>query len=390
MTTYTFDVATQAALDALAQRVAALELGARPPPTPIPDPLPVPTLPGPVASVTLAPATAALVVGDTLVVTLMVRDALGTVLTEKVVGWNCSNFAVASMSAIPGTFVAKGAGTAIITATVDGVSGSMSLTVAASAIVPVPGPTPTGVLLSHAWDTALGNSEAALRDANGFHPWDFHEDGGLGILTVVPGGPPGFANALRVQQRGGGSGWANLRAVNVVPLSTDFEAKFWIKNEDTGAAGDHVVVTDVYGWQSMTFMRKWSDATGWRMGINCWSAYQYPVSHWGPNFKFTHGQWYKFVYRVHFVDATHVQLDVQVFAVAGLRILSAADFRQEDFGAALYLGRSDWTLASFAAAGQSLSVDPVKMSKFAVGNNGQSGSTDTGLFWYIAGVEVNA
>jgi hypothetical protein len=78
----------------------------------------------------------------------------------------------------------------------------------------------------------------------------------------------------------------------------------------------------------------------------------------------------------------------RVYDASGALILSDADFRQEDWGSSSWNGRSDWTLASYYAAGHSFCVDPVPMRNFGLGNNGQGGALDTGLAWYFAGVQL--
>jgi hypothetical protein len=51
-------------------------------------------------------------------------------------------------------------------------------------------------------------------------------------------------------------------------------------------------------------------------------------------------------------------------------------------------GSSNWTLASYYAAGYNFCVNPAWMSSFGLGNNGQQGAVDTGLPWYFAGVQI--
>jgi uncharacterized protein YjdB len=86
--------------------------------------------PAPVASVTLSPATASMIVGGKQQFTVTLRDATGAVLTGRTVGWNSSNFGVAKMDlATPGLFIGVAAGTATITAISEGVSATATLTV---------------------------------------------------------------------------------------------------------------------------------------------------------------------------------------------------------------------------------------------------------------------
>jgi uncharacterized protein YjdB len=81
----------------------------------------------PVASVSL-PATMTLVAGQTATLTPTVRDANGTVVTDRIVTWGSSNTAVATVST-GGVVNARSTGTATITATSETKSGSTSVTV---------------------------------------------------------------------------------------------------------------------------------------------------------------------------------------------------------------------------------------------------------------------
>ncbi|MGH2604136.1 MAG: hypothetical protein ACRDJ9_32710, partial [Dehalococcoidia bacterium] len=78
----------------------------------------------------------------------------------------------------------------------------------------------------------------------------------------------------------------------------------------------------------------------------------------------------------------------RVYNASDSLILSDADFRQLSWGRADWHGRSDWTLASYYAAGHSFCVDPAALTSFGMGNNGQRGAVDTGLPWYFAAVEI--
>src|SRR5207244_4103784 len=82
----------------------------------------------PVASVTVSPATASLTVGATTQLTATPKDANGTALSGRVVTWGTSNAAIATVSA---SGLARGvaAGSATITATSGGQSGSAAVTV---------------------------------------------------------------------------------------------------------------------------------------------------------------------------------------------------------------------------------------------------------------------
>src|SRR6266702_1265922 len=82
----------------------------------------------PVASVTVSPAAANLTAGATTPLTATPKDANGTALTGRAVTWATSNAAVATVSA-SGLVTGGAAGSATITATSEGQSGTSALTV---------------------------------------------------------------------------------------------------------------------------------------------------------------------------------------------------------------------------------------------------------------------
>ena len=82
----------------------------------------------PVATVTVTLAAPTVAIGDSTQATAVARDASNNVLTGRVVTWNSSNTAVATVSAT-GVVTAIGAGSATITATSETKSGTAVLTV---------------------------------------------------------------------------------------------------------------------------------------------------------------------------------------------------------------------------------------------------------------------
>src|SRR6266498_1021210 len=87
-----------------------------------------------VASVAVSPATASIQVGQTAQLTATPKDASGNTLSGRVVNWTSSNNSVATVSS-SGLVTGLTAGSATITATSEGQSGSAALTVTAA---PVP------------------------------------------------------------------------------------------------------------------------------------------------------------------------------------------------------------------------------------------------------------
>jgi len=86
--------------------------------------------PVPVASVVVSPATTALVVGGSAPLTALARDAAGNTLSGRTVVWASASPSIASVSTT-GTVTALAPGNANITATVDGVVGTASVSVTA-------------------------------------------------------------------------------------------------------------------------------------------------------------------------------------------------------------------------------------------------------------------
>jgi len=87
----------------------------------------------PVGSVTVQPSSTTLTTGQSTTLTATVKDANGNIVTDRPVAWTSSNTLVASVAA-NGTVKAVAPGTAIISATSDGNSGSTTVTVTPPAV----------------------------------------------------------------------------------------------------------------------------------------------------------------------------------------------------------------------------------------------------------------
>jgi hypothetical protein len=137
--------------------------------------------PAAVASVTLTANQASLVIGQTAQVSVALRDAGGNLLTGRTVGWTSSNTAVLTVSPT-GVATALGSGAATVTATSEGKSGSIGLTVVAppagGALAVVPG------LVGFGTTTPAGRGGAVLRVTT-------LADAGAGSLraALLAGGP---------------------------------------------------------------------------------------------------------------------------------------------------------------------------------------------------------
>ena len=243
-----------------------------------------------------------------------------------------------------------------------------------------------GVVFQSDWTSGTGNTSQVVTDGNRWTHWFEFNSGGL--LSVVAGGPSGYANALRVQQRGPAYS-AVVTKETFVPQSTDFYLRYYMRNDDTSPVGDHIVTADIYNYSWLTYMRKSGAGAGWSF-VMLLPGGGYPLLDWGPTVTLARGAWYRFEYFVHFTDATHMQVHPRVYDAAGTLLASDADFQQQDYGSAVRNGRSNWTLASYYAAGFSLDVSGglANLTTLGFGNNGQALALDTGLYWYFAGVQV--
>jgi hypothetical protein len=117
--------------------------------------------PAAVASVSVDPPTASLIVGATQAFTATTKDASGSTLTGRTVAWSSSDQSIASVSS-SGVATAAGAGTATVTATSEGKTGSAAVTVSAAVAT-------VSLTLSYSTVTAgqSADAQAVPRDANG-------------------------------------------------------------------------------------------------------------------------------------------------------------------------------------------------------------------------------
>lgn len=119
--------------------------------------------PAPVATVKIALAAASIPVGRTTQATATVRDASGSVLTDRAVAWSSSDPAVASVNTASGIVVGVAPGRAVITGASEGKSDTASVTV-----VPVPVATVTVALDAATLNTGqTTRATATLTDATG-------------------------------------------------------------------------------------------------------------------------------------------------------------------------------------------------------------------------------
>jgi uncharacterized protein YjdB len=119
----------------------------------------------PAASLTVSPTSLSLVAGSASQITATAKDASGNVLVNRAASWTSSNSAVAAVSPT-GLVTGVGGGSAVVTATVDGLVASTSVTVSA----PSSGQVASIEVTLNSESLAVGQTTHAayiLRDANG-------------------------------------------------------------------------------------------------------------------------------------------------------------------------------------------------------------------------------
>ena len=120
----------------------------------------------PVSTVTVAPNPASVAVGATVQLTATLKDANGNTLTGRTVAWTTSNASHATVNSSSGLVSGVAVGTATITATSEGKSGTSAVTVVAG----TPAPVATVTVTPNPASVAVGATvplTATLKDANG-------------------------------------------------------------------------------------------------------------------------------------------------------------------------------------------------------------------------------
>jgi len=260
-----------------------------------------------------------------------------------------------------------------------------------------------GVLFESNWDTALGNSDTALRDTGALlGPWTVFEVGGTvasnpNEMVVVNLAPAGLRNSLRLQQQGSsGNGWARVARLGFTPPSTDYYLRYYIRNDDVaGASQDHVVQPGLVGniYNDLTYLNKGEFSGGWRprMVLGGNQGPNQTMPSWDlTGALLAYGRWYRFEYWVHFTTLARIQVRVRIYDDTGALRWTEANFQPDP-------GWGQWTTATLATyyAGTNpgggitdFGITPANLVNMEFGNNGSASSSNTGLFWYFAGVQI--
>jgi uncharacterized protein YjdB len=231
------------------------------------------TIYAPVNSVTVSPSSAGLYATQQLQLQAVVKDANGTVLTDRVPTWTSSDTSVATVDAT-GKVTAVGAGQALLTASSEGKSGTANLRVIAR---------PTASWRQTAeWSTFQGNARHTGAVQATLDPLAFRE---LWVSQAVPAG-----SALNPVTEGGGSVFATtknyfsnqqLTVLNAQTGQTQWTYSFGgISSVHPPAYGNGIVYLTTGGHQD-SFLYAFDAATStlrFRSAYgNQWSSYYAPV-----------------------------------------------------------------------------------------------------------------
>jgi uncharacterized protein YjdB len=331
----------------------------------------------PVASVSVT-LTSPISVGQVTQAAVTLRDAANHVLTGRTVTWASSNTAVATVSST-GSVTGVAAGTANITATSEGVTGSAPLTVQTVQSGGVP------LIFASDWTTGLGNSVSAITDANKTPHWnDYHPD--QDQLYVVSsaglGFPANMPNVLRVRYMGINS--ADVKSLGQWPtppvggsIYVRFYFRFDIPNSygDIGYQGNHPIEAVPgpcpFEWE----MRLGSNSNGtltWSFSVT--SDY---------NFTLNKGQVYRMEYAFKNRTANDTYTpDIRVYDAAGTLVADARNFLRI------------YTTNSLASEAPAVPISPECLQSLTMGSNGPSGWETVGVntadsWLYLGGAAVS-
>ncbi len=147
-------------------------------------------------------------VGDSAVLSALASNQLGQPLGQITPTWQSSRTTVVTASS-SGVLHAVGAGTATVTASYQGVTASLPVTVSEPGSPPPPPPGGSGFVFNSDWSTATGGSQAALSDANKAKPWTVILNN-ANLMQVVSTSSEGLdfptTNVLKITADNGGSG----------------------------------------------------------------------------------------------------------------------------------------------------------------------------------------
>jgi hypothetical protein len=253
--------------------------------------------PAPVATVTVTPAAASIQKGATQQLTVVLKDAGGSVLTGRAIGWTSSNMPAATVSAT-GLVSGVNAGSATITATSEGRTGTSAVTVASVPAAAGWPNEPAGMvrLTDNPWNALTGAGWNFLRRSS-------TQDPSIVTDNAAPFSP---SNALRIAYSAGccvdaepSVHWLS------VPLVREIYTGYWVKlspnwiPNPAGGGKISFLFTDVGGQVYTNLYHPSTDGSvqgpPYRIGANTeWAPYGQHI--WLPNVATTwinNGEWHR-------------------------------------------------------------------------------------------------
>ena len=259
-------------------------------------------------------------------------------------------------------------------------------------VAPAPAPAPpAGVLFASSWNTATGNSQAAVTDGGAFN--DYYSCSRSDVLSVVSGAALGWTrspNILRVTEVGNGACGA-VQRTQAVPVSTTHWGRMYFRNDETTQDNSmHNFSYRFVGSIQLIWFNRRATAQGFQLDVRMPAAY--PFNTWRlqtsagtnplspPLVHLRNGTWYRYEWQLEYVSATRVRFWPRVYTDAGVLLHDASNFYQLD---APTSGTA--TLASWYAAGNTFAVADLNLIRdIGVGNEGRAADTRPGQSWYIA------
>ena len=217
------------------------------------------------------------------------------------------------------------------------------------------------------------------------------------MVVVNTTAPPGFTNSLRIQQQGSAStGWCRVAKYNFTLPSKDFYLRYYYRTDDVaGTRGSHVVQYALTNYGDLVYLSQLEYAAGWsiRMTLGAYNGPNVTMPNWqlaNPT-ALAYGKWYRIEYWVHFTALDRIQVYIRVYDDTNTLVLTEKDFIPDpDWG--------QWTGATLASyyAGTNpggvtdFKVTPARLVNIEFGNNGSASATNTGRYWYFAGVQIRS
>jgi len=231
----------------------------------------------PVASVEVTPATASVVVGQTVPLTATAKDANGNALTGRVIAWTTGNAAVATVSNGGVVTGVAGGGPVTITASSEGQSGSAAITVTVPPVASV-------TVLPATASVSVGQTvllSATTRDANGTAlsgreiTWETSDAAvatvdAAGVVTGVAAGGPVTITATSEGQSGGASVTVAVPVARVTIVPTEASVVIGqtvLLTATTSDADGGVLTGRVISWSTSNASLATVSATGLVTGV---------------------------------------------------------------------------------------------------------------------------